>query len=182
MSVHLCVFLCESDLPTQEQWQRAVRNAGHDLVFDDFSPREHAGFLPVQSAGEECGFEYSFNSIDDHDVEEMLAVIGNRTHAVTFTWHSSMQDLHAAQIAASVLTDMANGVFFDPQSGTHAEGKAVYLLLANERNAERERKLAEAERKWAKVTERRCPECNARCPEYRGSCWVCGFAVGKLPA
>lgn len=181
MSVELCVFLRETDLPTQEQWQQAILNAGNDLVFDSFSTREHVGFLPIQLAGEECGFEYSFDVVDQDEAEEVLAVIGDRTHVVTFRWQSSMLDLRAAEIAASALTELSNGIFFDPQSGSHAEGKAVHELLASERNAERERKLAEAERKWAKVTERRCPECSARCPEYRGSCWVCGFAVGRLP-
>jgi hypothetical protein len=182
MSVHVCVFLRESELPTQEQWQRAVREAGHDLVFDSFSPREHTGFLPMQLAGEECGFEYSLNAIDKDEVEEVLAIVGDRTHIAEFTSHSSMQDLRAAEIAASALTKIANGIFYDPHSGSHAKGEAVHSLLADWRNAERERKIAEAERKWAKVTERRCPECSARCPEYRGSCWVCGFAVGRVSA
>ncbi|HEY3391140.1 MAG TPA: hypothetical protein VGK58_00420 [Lacipirellulaceae bacterium] len=182
MSVQLCVYLHESDLPSQEQWQHAVLNAGHDLIFDSFSPREHTGFLPMKLTGEECGFEYSFDPIDQDEVEEVLAVIGDRTHVVKFTWHSSMLDLRAAEIAASTLADLSNGIFFDPQSGSHAEGNAVHTLLAAERDSERERKLAEAEGKWANVTERRCPECNARCPEYRSSCWVCGFAVGRLPA
>lgn len=182
MSVHFCVYLRESVLPSHEQWQSAIRNAGHDLVLDDFSPTEHTGFLPTQLAGEECGFEYSFDPIVDDEVEDLRSVIGDRTHVVTFTWHSSELDMRAAEIAASSLTDVANGIFFDPQSGAHAEGNAVHSLLAEERESERSRKLAEAERKWAKVTERRCPKCNARCPEYRGSCWVCGFAVGRLPS
>lgn len=177
MSIQLCVFLRESELPTQEQWQRAVLNAGHDLIFDSFSPREQVGFLPTQLDGEECGFEYSFTTIEDKEVEELLSIIGNRTHVVTFTLHSSMQELRAAEIAASTLTALVDGVYFDPQSGLHADGRSVHSLLENERNAERERKLAEAERKWGKVTERRCPECNARCPEYRGNCW---FAVSTL--
>lgn len=182
MSVDLYVFLRERELPTDEEWQRAIQAAGHDLVFDSFSSREHTGFLPARLAGELSGFEYSFNPIDANEVEKLKAIIADRSHVVTFTLHGNMLELRAAEIAASVLTDLANGVYFDPQSGSHAEGKADYSLLADERNAERERMLAEAERKWAKVTERRCPECNAPCPEYRGSCWVCGFAIGKLPA
>lgn len=64
MSVHLCVFLRESDLPTHVEWQRAVQDAGHDLFFDSFSPREHFGFLPMPLDGDECGFGYSFGPID----------------------------------------------------------------------------------------------------------------------
>jgi hypothetical protein len=180
MSVHLWVFLRESELPTQEQWQRVVQEAGHDLVFDSFLPREHTGFLPIRLAGKQCGFEYSFKPVHE-EVDEVPPFVGDRTHVVEFNWHGDMQGLRATEIAACALTELANGIFYDPQSGSHAEGKAVYSLLAVERNAEVERKLAEAERKWAKVTERRCPGCNARCPEYRGSCWVCGFAVGKAP-
>lgn len=180
MSVQLCVFLHESDLPTHEQWQRAVQGAGHDLTLDSFSPREHIGFLPMRLGGEECGFEYSFEPVDPNEAEEVVAVIGNRSHVVTLTWQSSMLDLRAAEIAASTLTELCNGIFFDPQSGSHAEGKAVHSLLERERNAEIQRKLAEAERKWAKVTERRCPECHARCPEYWGSCWVCDYAIGRV--
>ena len=182
MSVQLCVFLREFDLPSREEWQQSILKAGHDLILDSFSPREHTGFLPMQLSGEECGFEYSFDPVDNDEAEEILTVIGGRTHVVTFRWHSNLLDLRAAEIAASTLTDLTNGVFFDPQSGSHAEGSAVYALLEDEKNAERERKLAEAERKWSKVTERRCSICNARCPEYRGSCWVCGFAMGRVPA
>jgi hypothetical protein len=179
MSVHLYVFLRDSDLPTQEEWQRAVQDAGHDLFFDSFSPKEHAGFLPMQLDGEECGFEYSFRSIEEGEGEEVD--LGDRSHVVELSWHSSILDLRAVEIAASTLTELCNGIFLDPQSGAHAEGKAVHGLVTVQRSAEQDRKLAEAERKWAKVTERRCPECNARCPEYRGSCWVCGFEIGRAP-
>jgi hypothetical protein len=180
MSVDICVFLRESDLPSRDQWLRAIHDAGHDFEFDDFSPTEHVGFVPCRMGGKECGFEYSFDAIDHEEDEDIRAIVGERTHVVTFTLHGSLLDLGAAELAASVLTDLANGVFFDPQSGSHAIGKAVYRQLAEERNAEHQRKLEEAERKWAKVTERRCPKCNARCPEYRGSCWVCGYTIGKV--
>src|SRR5262245_56213999 len=128
MSVHLCVFLCESELPTQEQWQRAVQGAGHDLVFDSFSPREHTGFLPLRIAREQCGFEYLFRPMGKEEVEEVLSLVGDRTHVVEFTWHGGVPDLRAAEIAASALAELANGIFYDPQSGSHAQGRAVYSL------------------------------------------------------
>jgi hypothetical protein len=182
MSVDIQVFLHESALPTRQQWQSAIQAAGHNFVFDDFSPAEQTGFLPTRLDNIECGFEYSFNLVDDDEFEDLISVIGDRRQVATFTWHSNMLEMRAAQIAASVLADISRGLFYDPQSGNYAEGSAAYSLMADEREAERERKLAEAERKWEKVTERRCPECDARCPEYRGSCWVCGFSIGKLPA
>lgn len=182
MSVQLCVFLHESVMPTCEQWQCAVRDAGHDLTFGSFSPREHERFVPMQLAGETCGFEYSFDQIEPSEVEDVADMVGDRSYVAIFTCHSSMLDYRAAEIAAATLTELCSGVYFDPQSGSHAEGKDVHALLSSERSAEMERKLAEADRKWAKVTERRCPKCNARCPEYRGSCWVCGYAIGKCSA
>src|SRR5438045_1104297 len=125
MSVHLCVFLRESELPTQEQWQRVVQEAGHDLVLDSFSPREHTGFLPLRLAGEPSGFEYLFRPIDEDEFEEVLPVVDDRTHVVEFTLHGGMQrDLRAAEIAASALTELSNGIFYDPQSGSHAQGRA----------------------------------------------------------
>jgi hypothetical protein len=141
---------------------------------------EQVGFIPAKLDGQECGFEYSFSPIADGEFDELREVIGGRTHVASFVWHSSLVDGTAGNIAAATLADIANGVFFDPQSGTHAVGKDAYSMMEDLVRSDREWKHAAAEQKWAKVTERRCPECNARCPEYRGSCWVCGHHVGRV--
>jgi hypothetical protein len=180
MSVELNVYLYDAALPTCDDWQRAISERGHDFVFDPFSSRDHVGFVPIRLNGDKCGFEYFFAPIEEASEEDDLKAIGDRTHVAQFILHGSELDLRAAEIAASVLASIANGVFFDPQSGSFAEGGSVFDLLLKQHDTERDRRRAEAERKWSRVTDRLCPECNARCPEYRGKCWVCGFAIGRV--
>lgn len=180
MSVELCVFLEEPALPTHAEWRHAIVRSGRNLSFDAFSLVEQVGFVPAKLDGQECGFEYFFSPIADGEFDELCEAIGARTHVASFAWHSSLIEGTAANIAAATLADIANGVFFDPQSGTHAVGKDAYSMMEDLVKSDREWKHAAAEQKWAKVTERRCPECNARCPEYRGNCWVCGHHVGRV--
>lgn len=172
-------------MPSREQWQREITAREFDLVLDEFSTREHVGMVPVRLVGKEEGFEYYFDPVDGGDPaeerdDELARTVGTRNHVVTFKWFGSDQDGRAAEIAATVLASIADGVFYDPQDGLFAVGDKAFELVEAQRLTERERKLALSETKWANVTERRCPNCGARCPEYRAHCWVCEIAIGRV--
>ncbi len=179
MSVEVTVYLRDAELPSRDEWQRAIDAEGIDLQLDQFSPREHTGFLPTKLDGQDCGFEYFFQSVDQAEKEDLLAEIGERDRSVSFVCHSSEIEGRAAMLAAAVLTKLADGVFFDPQGGGFARGRGVFALIEQGERSEMDRRMRLAVQKWAQTTSRRCPKCNAPCPEYRNKCSVCGFVIGR---
>jgi hypothetical protein len=177
MSVDLCVFLRNESLPTHSQWQAAINEKRLNLVLDDFSSREHTGFLPCRLNGVQCGFEYYFAGLEGA-YEDIKTKIGDRDRVVTLVLHGSMDDLKAAMLTAAVLTELCDGVFYDPQGPEFLIGDGVFKLIQRDEDAERERirRLAE---KDAAITDRRCPKCGAPCPKYRKTCQVCRFEIGR---
>jgi hypothetical protein len=180
MSVELCVYLRGLDLPSRDDWQRAIDAAGLDLRLEEFSPREHTGFLPATLNGEKCGFEYFFQPVEPDEAEEVREEIGNRDHVVLFVTHASEIEGRSAMLAAAVLTELAGGVFFDPQGGGFARNHGVFTLMEEGERAAMEARMRRAEEKWGPTTKRRCPKCGAPCPEYKKECGVCHFAIGRV--
>ncbi len=78
MSVELRVFVRDEALPTWQEWQRALDEAGSGLRMDEFSPSEHTGFVPGKLDGHECGFEYFWEAVEPGEGEEVFAQIGDR--------------------------------------------------------------------------------------------------------
>jgi hypothetical protein len=179
VSVEVCVYLRSRDLPSRDAWQRAIDAPGIDLQLDEFSPRELTGFLPAKLNGEECGFEYLYHPVDHDEAEEVLAEVGDRDHVVRFVTHASKLDGRSAMLAAAALTELVDGVFFDPQGGEFARGHGVFVLMEEWERAAREARMRRAEEKWGPITNRRCPKCGAPCPEYKKECSVCHFAIGR---
>lgn len=179
MSVEVIVYLRDADLPTRDAWQRSIDEAGISLRLDEFSPREHTGFLPAALDGQDAGFEYYFEPVEPSESEEIGEEIADRDCMASFVWHSSEIEGRSAMLAAAVLTKLADGVFYDPQSGEFARGDDVFRLLEEEEQSERERLMQLAETKWGQTTTRRCPQCNAPCPEYKAKCAVCDYAIGR---
>lgn len=179
MSVEVIVYVRDAELPSREEWQRAIDAENIGLQLEDFSPREHTGFLPARLDGQECGFEYSFEAVDEWESEEVLTEIGDRDRRVAFVWHSSELDGQAAMLAAAVLTKLTDGVFFDTQGPAFARGDGVFAMMEEEERAAWDARMELAERKWGGATSRRCPKCQAPCPEYKAKCAVCGFVIGR---
>jgi hypothetical protein len=181
MSVKFYVYLREDQLPSRDEWQQGIDRHGIHLKLDEFSTREHGGFLPAKMDGAECGFEYSFQPVDDTAWDDGIPEeIGDRNRVVTFKAHGGReQDSKAAILAAAVLAELTKGVYEDPQGGGFAAGAEVFDLLREEEDVDRERRRLEAAR-WATITTRRCPECGSPCPEYRKTCKVCGFELGRV--
>ena len=177
MSVDLFVFIHDENLPSRDEWQRAIESADIDLVLDEFEAREHTGFLPAQLRGESTGFEYYCGSVQEM-FGEQPPEIGDRDCVVSFVLHGDTTELNAAMLAAAVLTKHAGGVFYDPQGDEFAEGDGVFDIIRHEEAAELERREYQAA-KDADLTDRRCPQCGNPCPAYRKTCKVCGFQIGR---
>jgi hypothetical protein len=179
MSVEVLVYIRDADLPTRDEWQRAIDAEGIDLHLDPFSPREHTGYLPAKLNGQDCGFEYFYQPLDAADTKDVRAEVGDRDRSVSLVCHSSEIEGRAAMLAAAVLTKLVDGVFFDPQGGGFARGGGVFTLIEQGERSGWDARMRRAEQKWGHTTSRRCPKCNAPCPEYKNKCAVCGFAIGR---
>jgi hypothetical protein len=136
--------------------------------------------MPTKLDGQDCGFEYLFQSVDRAEHEDVLAEIGDRDRSVSFVWHRSEIDGRAAMLAAAVLVKLVDGVFFDPQGGGFARGKGVFALIEEGERSDWDRRMRLAEQKWGHTTNRRCTKCNAPCPEYGNNCSVCGLVMGRI--
>jgi hypothetical protein len=180
MSVSLRVYLHEERLPSRDEWQRAIADAGISLKLDDVSTTEHSGFLPVRLDGEDCVFEFHYGPVDPEQDGDMLPSVGGRNRIVELVMHGGRElDSRAAMLAAAVLARQSDGILFDPQGGDLADGSEVFDWMDEQEAEEREHRMAAARKKWSNITERRCPSCGAPCPEYRKLCFVCRFELGR---
>jgi hypothetical protein len=178
MSIDLIVYLREGRLPTHSGWQSAIDREGLGLVLEEFDPRTSSGFRPCRLNGADCGFEFYFGRLEDQD-KELQDRIGDRDRVVTLLLHGGHKDdLEAAMGAAAVLTEVSDGVFYDPQGGRFASGRGVFEMMRAQEEAERERGRRNAE-KDAAITNQRCPHCGAPCPSYRKTCKACGRDVQR---
>jgi len=178
VSVDLCVFFEDKRLPTWEEWQCAINATGTDLYLQQVSTRDHTGFLPMRLRGNECGFEYYFDPVEE-EPDDVQKEIGDRDRVVTLVLHTGPpEDLQGALLCAAVLTQMTDGVYFDPQSGEFARGNEVFDLIRRD-DEERRKRGKRAAEKDVGTTSRRCPNCGSPFPEYRKTCKACGFEMGR---
>lgn len=117
MSVENVVILRRDKVPSPDAWQAAISAAGFDMEMDtDFSFDDFEGFLPCKYKGEDAGFEFFFEELDTDGLEltkEEIAQIASRDWIVTLITRSDFRDLMVAQIAASVLCAMTDGLLVE---------------------------------------------------------------------
>jgi hypothetical protein len=118
MSIELHVYLRDSDVPSREQWQGAINDAGFDLELDElFSMRDHIGYVPVQLCGVESGFEFYLDPLDKSSVPESISMaLANYDRVAAFRVGGDLEEFIAAMCAAAALTQLADGVFHDAQT------------------------------------------------------------------
>jgi hypothetical protein len=131
MSMELHVFLRDPRVPTSEQWQQAIRDAGFDLSLDSsLRVREDTGFSPAVYRGKETGFEFDLCPASDvtDAYPDVVPRIGEREMVANFRWGGDLTECAAAVIASAVLARLADGVFFDPQEGEVVSGDEAIEL------------------------------------------------------
>lgn len=139
MSIELHVYLRDLDVPSREQWQHAINDAGFDLKLDElFSIRQHIGYVPAHLCGVESGFEFYLDALDKSSVPESASMaLVDYDHVAAFRIGSDLEELIAAMCTAAALTELADGLFHDPQTyGEYLNG-AEAIELAR-RTAEQE--------------------------------------------
>ncbi len=115
------VFLRDAALPTVQDWNRAIKENGFNLVLDSFDLRNDDGYLPAWLRGEESGFEWYLEPVANMDEDPEMdppflfkAFIGDCDLAASLKFISQANEDVTSSIAAAVLAKMTDGVFWDP--------------------------------------------------------------------
>lgn len=178
MSVSTFVILQGEKLPTLAEWQRALDEAGFEIVLDaTIDLRSHVGYLPAKFKDMDSGFEWHFGEISEV-FGRKLEVAGSRSQAIEFATHSDEQEAICALLSAGTLARISDGLVYDEESENFVPGEHL-IKVATDWAASEERRKESIAAADANLTDRRCPECGARCPTYRKSCKACGFAIGR---
>lgn len=179
MSVNSFFFVHDEKLPTISQWQAALDQSGDGIVFEDVGDlRKHTGYLPATYRGKPSGFEWFYGPLRDTLAGNPPEGLDGRAHVVNCVTHSDMGELVCGLIACAVLSQLADGVFLDEESGGLLGADAALEMARGIESREQERRSRAAE-KDAANTKRRCPQCGSACPEYRKTCKACGFEIGR---
>lgn len=119
MSVDIFVILKKEKMPAPKRWAQAIAEAEFDLQIDtDFDVEEFTGFLPCIYKGEETGFEYFFEELEDDFLDEdATPQLKGRDYLVTFSTHSDLTELIASTIASAVLCSMSGGIILNDEDG-----------------------------------------------------------------
>ena len=114
------VFLERAKLPTGAEWQRVLTEYGSSLVFyPDFDPARASGNVPCTARDEKLGFEYFLQDIAEYIEEqefERASSVRAFDAAVSFVTRGHPGCSEAAMAAATVLTVMTKGRFYNDES------------------------------------------------------------------
>jgi len=114
MSADLKVFIEKSRLPTREDWMEVIAEHGFNLEFSsEFKSSDFQGFLPCKFQGEDVGFEYYYDAIEDtvFNPQESPEINGKNI-CISFSSSYEQGDLSSAMIAAGILVTITNGVYW----------------------------------------------------------------------
>jgi hypothetical protein len=146
MSVDSFFFVRDEMLPTITQWQAALNKAGVEIVLEDVGDlRKHTGYLPATHRGHPSGFEWYYGRLADNFGDDPPSGIGGRAHVVNCVTHSDMGELVCGLVACSVLSQLADGVFLDEESGGLISADAALEMARGTESREYERKRRAAE-------------------------------------
>jgi hypothetical protein len=178
MSVDSFFFVHNENLPTIPQWQAALDRAGVGIVLQVGDLRKHTGYLPAAYRGQPSGFEWFYGPVAENFGGEAPDGLNGREHVINCVTHGDMRELVCGLIACSVLSQVADGLFFDEEHGGLVSANQALEMALGIESHEQERRRRAAEKDAGK-TSRRCPQCGSPCPEHRKTCKACGFEIGR---
>ncbi|MEI4550390.1 hypothetical protein [Pseudoalteromonas spongiae] len=116
MSDSMIVFIRSSKIPSIDELRREVASEGLELEsWDEESLQDIEGFWPGTIKGQEAGFEFMLDEIDDEDLEDWGVdkdQLDGRDYMVDLTFRTEM-DLAASAICASFFCKTCDGLTFD---------------------------------------------------------------------
>lgn len=118
MSVDSFFFIRDFKLPTIPQWQAALNRVGIDIVLEHVGDlRVHTGYLPGTHRGHASGFELYFGSLAGNFGVGPPAGLDGREMVFKCVTHSDLRELICGLIACSVLSQLADGLYLDEETG-----------------------------------------------------------------
>jgi len=114
MSADIKVFINKNDMISAEKWsQLIVENEFELTFFPDFNVNELQGWLPCKYRGEDAGFEYYFDGLEDtmFSVENNPKLLGKDT-CISFSSPYEQVNLASAMIASAILVKYCHGVYW----------------------------------------------------------------------
>lgn len=118
MSVNTFFFVRDPKLPTVPQWQAALDQAGTGIVLGDVGDlRKHTGYFPATHRGHQSGFEWNYGPLAEYFGGDPPDGLDGREHVINCVTHSDMRELACALAACAVLSQLADGMFYDEESG-----------------------------------------------------------------
>jgi hypothetical protein len=139
-------FIQKDRVPTAQQWQKAIYDAGYDLKINEgFEAFAHSGFLPCQLYGASSGVEVYYDltkDVLDPDLADGLS--GSRDFCISFRWGGSFQEGACAMILSFVLA-RSFGAILSYEGEPPCESLDVFQADIGEmlKEAERERREEE---------------------------------------
>ncbi|MBK7908716.1 MAG: hypothetical protein IPJ78_19510 [Gemmatimonadetes bacterium] len=128
MSVSVSVFLRAPQLPSRDEWQRAIDAAGFRVsLHREFNPTVDAGFVGALHDGRAAGFEFYLDVSAEDSIDGKEAL----THRAMFVTHSALRELVSSVVAAATLASVCNGVLRDDDSGETYRGVAAIEYARN---------------------------------------------------
>lgn len=126
MSVDSFFFVRDAKLPTILQWQAALDRAEVGIVLEDVGDlRKHTGYLPAIHREQPSGFEWFYGPLAQNFGGDPPDGLDGREHVIDCVTHSDMRELVCGLIACSILSQLADGVFLDEESGGLLEPDAA---------------------------------------------------------
>src|SRR5262249_43908028 len=134
-------FVRDEQLPTIQQWQAALNQAGVGIVLEDVGDlRKHTGYIPATYRDHPSGFEWFYGTVAQNFGGEPPHGVGGRTHVINCVTHSDIRELVCGLIACSVLSQIADGVFFDEESGGPISADAAFEMARRLESEEQARR------------------------------------------
>lgn len=103
-------FLAKENVPSKEQWQKAIDELMFSInlqIDPELEPFEDEGFSPCTWGDTEydVGFEIYYEPSEDiHDGDDdLIKVIGDNDYSISMCWGGSMKDCAAVMIVSCAL-------------------------------------------------------------------------------
>ncbi len=118
MSVNTFFFVRDARMPTILQWQTELDQAAMGIVLENVGELcTHKGYLPATHRGHQSGFEWYYGPLVETFGDDPPDGLDGRRHAINCVTHSDMRELACALAACSVLAQLADGMFYEEESG-----------------------------------------------------------------
>jgi len=134
MSMEVYVLLDRSRLPTRDDWQRQLDQAGISVGLDpSLQPRGASGFQPMTFHNELAGCEVYVGEVGGGTCPEALVpYLNDRRTLATFRWGGNLTEMAVGLAAASTLAVLTDGIYLDPQEETILEGPDALAMAQGE--------------------------------------------------